>query len=146
MAWVRAEREVSASPRLVFRLYTNMAKSIKVEPKKRGRPATGKDPLMGFRASPVMRASVVKWAENQPDKPTLSESIRRLVELGLTVKTKSAPSERQRAALADLASKAIDSLTVGTADSDEKASRKRRLIKGPEEFRDVRVDRPSRKI
>jgi hypothetical protein len=122
-----------------------MAKSIKVEPKKRGRPATGKDPLMGFRASPVMRASVVKWAENQPDKPTLSESIRRLVELGLTVKTKSAPSERQRAALADLASKAIDSLTVGTADSDERASRKRRLIKGPEEFRDVRVDRPNRK-
>ena len=122
-----------------------MAKSIKVEPKKRGRPATGKDPLMGFRASPVMRASVVKWAENQPDKPTLSESIRRLVELGLTVKTKSAPSDRQRAALADLASKAIDSLTVGTADSDEKASRKRRLIKGPEEFRGVRVDRPSRK-
>ena len=122
-----------------------MAKPIKVEPKKRGRPATGKDPLMGFRASPVMRASVVKWAENQPDKPTLSESIRRLVELGLTVKTKSAPSERQRAALADLASKAIDSLTVGTADSDEKASRKRRLIKGPEEFREVRVDRPGKK-
>ena len=53
---------------------------------------------MGFRASPLMRASVVKWAENQPDKPTLSKSIRRLVELGLTVKTKSAPSERQRAA------------------------------------------------
>jgi hypothetical protein len=61
-----------------------------------------------------------------------------LVELGLTVKTKSAPSERQRAALADLASKAIDSLTVGTAESDVKASRKRRLLKGPEEFRDVR--------
>lgn len=122
-----------------------MAKSIKVEPKKRGRPATGKDPLMGFRASPVMRASVVKWAENQPDKPTLSESIRRLVELGLTVKTKSAPSERQRAALADLASKAIDSLTVGTAESDVKASRKRRLLKGPEEFRDVRVDRSTAK-
>ena len=119
-----------------------MAKSIKVEPKKRGRPATGKDPLMGFRASPVMRASVVKWAENQPDKPTLSESIRRLVELGLTVKTKSAPSERQRAALADLASKAIDSLTAGTPDNNEKTSRKRRLIKGPEEFREVRVDRP----
>ena len=122
-----------------------MPKSTKVEPKKRGRPATGKDPLMGFRASPVMRASVVKWAENQPDHPSLSEAIRRLVELGLTVKTKSPPSERQRAALADLASKAIDSLTVGTADSDEKASRKRRLIKGPEEFREVRVDRPGKK-
>jgi len=100
---------------------------------------------MGFRASPVMRASVVRWAENQPDKPTLSEAIRRLVELGLTVKTKSPPSERQRAALADLASKAIDSLTVGTADSDEKASRKRRMIKGTEEFRKARVDRPGKK-
>jgi hypothetical protein len=65
-----------------------MAKSIKVEPKKRGRPATGKDPLMGFRASPTMRASVVRWAENQPDTPTLSEAIRRLVELGLKVKGK----------------------------------------------------------
>jgi hypothetical protein len=68
-----------------------MAKSIKVKPKKRGRPATGKDPLMGFRASPEMRASVVRWAENQPDTPSLSEAIRRLVELGLTV---SSPKER----------------------------------------------------
>jgi hypothetical protein len=53
--------------------------------------------------------------------------------------------KRQRAALADLASKAIDSLTVGTVDGDEKASRKRRLIKGPEEFREHRVDLPKAK-
>jgi len=63
-----------------------MAKSIKVKPKKRGRPATGKDPLVGFRASPEMRASVVRWAEDQPDQPTLSEAIRRLVEIGLKAK------------------------------------------------------------
>ncbi|HEV3138491.1 MAG TPA: hypothetical protein VGZ26_11320 [Pirellulales bacterium] len=55
-----------------------------------------------------------------------------------------APSERQRAALADLASKAIDSLKVEAPD-DEKASRKRRLIKGPEEFREDRVDLPKAK-
>jgi hypothetical protein len=61
-----------------------MKKSIKAKPKKqRGRPATGKDPMMGLRASPVLRASIVKWAEDQPDKPNLSEAIRRLVELGL---------------------------------------------------------------
>jgi hypothetical protein len=70
-----------------------------------------------------------------------SDSIRRLVELGLTMKTRSVPSERKRAALADLASKAIDSLKVEAPD-DEKASRKRRLIKGPEEFRKDRVDLP----
>jgi hypothetical protein len=60
-----------------------MKKSIKVKPKKRGRPATGKDPLMGFRAPPDIRASIVRWAELQPDNPSLSEAIRRLVELGL---------------------------------------------------------------
>jgi hypothetical protein len=122
-----------------------MKKARTVKQKVMGRPRTGIRPLMGFRADPAIRAAIVRWAENQSDTPSLSEAIRRLVELGLTVKTKSAPSERQRAALADLASKAIDSLTVGTADSDEKASRKRRLIKGPEEFQQVRVDRPKPK-
>jgi hypothetical protein len=43
-----------------------------------------------------------------------------------------------------LAAKAIDSLTVEAPD-DERASRKQRLIKGPEEFREVRVDRPKGK-
>jgi hypothetical protein len=70
-----------------------------------------------------------------------SEAIRRLVELDLTVKrTKSAPSERQRAALADLASRAIDSLTVSKPNNGEKASRKRRLTKWHEEIREARVE------
>lgn len=98
-----------------------MAKSITVKPKKRGRPATGKDPLMGFRAAPVMRASVVRWAENQPDKPSLSEAIRRLVELGLTVKTKVRPAGRLSAALvADLAAETIDSLMVADRPKQKK--------------------------
>ena len=131
-----------------------MAKStiIGSSKKKRGRPAlyegsNGKGaPQIGLRLPPDDLAAVDAWIAKRKE-PDLSrpEAIRRLVELGLTVKTKSAPSERQRAALADLAAKAIDSLTVGTADSDEKASRKRRLLKGPEEFRAVKVDRPSRK-
>jgi hypothetical protein len=95
-----------------------------------------------MRLSDEFIAKVDAWAEKRDDQPGRTEAIRRLVELGLTVKTRSAPSERQRAALADLASKAIDSLTAGTPDNNEKASRKRRLIKGPEEFREVRVDLP----
>ena len=124
-----------------------MKKSISVNKKSRGRPKKkgGVHPVTAVRLSPEAGVAVDQWATRQDDKPSRSEAIRRLVELGLTVKTKSAPSERQRAALADLASKAIDSLTVRTADSDEKASRKRRLIKGPEEFREVRVDRPGKK-
>jgi hypothetical protein len=123
-----------------------MAKSIKVKPKKRGRPATGKDPLMAFRASPVMRASVVKWAENQSDQPTLSEAIRRLVELGLKAKTDGRrASEGQKLRAREMAGKTIDHMTDQTAHPDDQASRKHRLLKGPEEFREARVDRPKRK-
>jgi hypothetical protein len=122
-----------------------MKKTRTVKQKVIGRPRTGITPLIGFRADSVTRTAIIKWAENQPDKPTLSESIRRLVELGLAVRPKSVPSERQRFAFADLASKTIDSLTAETPDSNEKANRKRRLIKGPEEFREVRVDRPKSK-
>jgi metal-responsive CopG/Arc/MetJ family transcriptional regulator len=100
--------------------------------------------VTAIRLSAELRATVDKWAAKQDDTPGRSEAIRRLVELGLTVKKRSMPSERQRTALADLAAKAIDSLTVEAPD-DERASRKQRLIKGPEEFRGVRVDRPKRK-
>jgi len=89
--WLGLEpgRKFAASPRLAFRLNHYSLMSIKAKPKKRrGRPATGRDPMMGFRASPVLRASIVKWAEYQPDIPSLSEATRRLVELGLKAKTK----------------------------------------------------------
>jgi hypothetical protein len=71
------------------------------------------------------------------------KAIRRLVELGLTVKERPKQSSPVRAERAkDLAAKVIDSLTPHSAtDVEEKASRKRRLLKGPEEFREVRVAR-----
>jgi hypothetical protein len=146
--------------------------SIKAKPKKRrGRPATGRDPMMGFRAAPTLRASIVNWAENQPDLPTLSEATRRLVEIGLTVKTKARSTGRPRAALvADLAAGTIDSLPpkpiakpgrraraqelardaiekMGdpTASLEERDQRRRRLTKGPTEFRGARVDQPKAK-
>lgn len=121
-----------------------MGKSISASTKRRGRPVTtGTGTTIGVRMLDDRIAALDAWIAKQKE-PELSrpEAIRRLVELGLTVKTRSAPSERQRATLADLASKAIDSLTAGTPDNNEKTSRKRRLIKGPEEFREVRADRP----
>jgi antitoxin component of RelBE/YafQ-DinJ toxin-antitoxin module len=112
--------------------------SIKAKPKKRGRPATGRDPMMGFRAAPVLRASIVKWAENQPDIPTLSEATRRLVELGLTVKSAVRPTAKAAARAAELAAKAIDEHADMSAPSTERESRKNRLLKGPSVFWDVR--------
>jgi hypothetical protein len=122
-----------------------MKRARSVKQKVMGRPKTGTTPLMGFRADPETRAAIIRWAEQQPDQPTVSEAIRRLVELGLTVRTepkhdlKQTPTARHARAN-ELAAQAIDRISSGSSDNDQKASGKRRLIKGPEEFREVRLD------
>lgn len=117
--------------------------STRAKPIKRRSPATGRDPTVGFRAAPVLRAAIVKWAEAQPDLPSLPEATRRLVELGLTVKAEGRrTSDGQKLRAREMAGKAIDEMTDATATSDDQATRKKRLLRGPEEFREVRVDRP----
>ncbi|WP_338830642.1 hypothetical protein [Bradyrhizobium sp. 27S5] len=67
----------------------------------------------------------------------------------MTVPTKPLPDEREdqqgredpKQRARELASKAIDKVTDPTASPDDQASRKRKLIKGPEEFQKVRRDR-----
>jgi hypothetical protein len=92
-----------------------VAKSIRHIPKKkrRGRPPTG-----GRREGLLVRLEAAQfdaldaWISRQ-DEPNLSrpEAIRRLIELGLTAKTKAKPTGRVRAALvADLAAETIDPL------------------------------------
>ena len=57
----QAERTVNAAACQTsdFRLHPkNMAKSIKARPKKRGRPATGKDPLYGVRIPDELMADI----------------------------------------------------------------------------------------
>jgi hypothetical protein len=119
-----------------------MRKTTRVKQKVMGRPRTGITPLMGFRADPVVRASIVRWAENQPDQPTLSEAIRRLVELGLKVKTPARPVSKpgRKLRAQQLATKAIAKIIDPTASPDEQAQRWRLLTKGPIEFREARVD------
>jgi hypothetical protein len=119
--------------------------SIKAKPKKkRGRPATGRDPMMGFRAAPVLRASIVRWAELQPDMPTLSEATRRLVEIALEKSAKKEGTPNKLRA-AELAAKTIEKIIDPAAPPVERAQRRRRLTKGPLEFREDRVDLPKAK-
>ena len=85
-------------------------------------------------------------SDKQADRPSRSEAVRRLVELGLTVKTRGRQSsEDQKLRARAIAGKTIDRLSDETARADDQADRKRHLLKGPEEFREVRVDRPKRK-
>jgi len=75
-----------------------------------------------------------------------SDAFRRIVELGLTVKTTAKPPSPARAARAkELASKAIDKMIDPGAPPEEQAQRRRRLTKGPMEFREARVDQPKAK-
>lgn len=65
-----------------------MAKSITVVPKKRGRPATGKDPLLTVRAPPHLLEAIDAWAAKA--ELARSEAVRQLIEAGLkSIKTRS---------------------------------------------------------
>ena len=83
-------------------------------------------------------AEVEAWAT--ANDATRSAAIRRLLELGLTVRVK--PTQLNATRAKELAAKVIDNLADGAASADDRASRKSRLLKGPEEFREARVDRP----
>lgn len=100
---------------------------------------------MGFPATSVVRASIVRWAENQPDKPTLSEALRRIVEIGLNMKRPTKDdTENKKARAKELAGSTIDRMSDATASADDNVARKGRLMKGPEEFVEARVDRRKR--
>ena len=86
MARVRAGAEVATFPSACFYGRPKiMKKSIKVDQKKkRGRPATGRDPMVSSRIPEATVSAVDNWAQH--NETTRSDAIRRLVELGLKAK------------------------------------------------------------
>jgi hypothetical protein len=87
---------------------------------------------------------VEAWAAR--NNATRSEAIRSLVELGLAgsrpIKER---SPKAAAKATDMASQQIDALADSSATHEERQQRKRRLLKGPTEFRDIREDLPKPK-
>ena len=93
---------------------------------------------------PGLIAEVEAWAA--ANETSRSDAFRRLVELGLTVRTKSKQATSERAARAkELAAKAIEKISDPTASQEERTQRRRRLTRGPQEFREDRVDLPETK-
>ena len=94
--------------------------------------------MTAIRLSPEIRKSVDTWAKKQTNKPSRSEAVRRLLEQALaaggpaTRTDQAAPAARAER----MAGEQIDRML---ADSDQsravKANRKKRLLKGPAEFR-----------
>jgi len=68
------------------------------------------------------------------------------VVLGKPIRPKRKQAPAARAARAkELASSAIATMTDPSVPAEERAQRRHRLIKGPEEFQELRVDRPKAK-
>jgi metal-responsive CopG/Arc/MetJ family transcriptional regulator len=122
-----------------------MAKSINVKRKKRGRPATGTDPLIGVRLPPKLIEAIDSWARRE-GVASRSEAIRRMIEHTLADRqpqkkrsTKSASKARE------MAGQEVDRLTDRSLTDEERERRKRRLTKGPSEFRELRDDQSKQK-
>jgi Ribbon-helix-helix protein, copG family len=89
---------LSLFPARVFLYYVLMVKSIIVIRKKRGRPATGQDPVMAVRLPQGLIERIEEWMK-ACDARSRSDAIRQLIELGLdrsVVKTTQPKKPRQQ--------------------------------------------------
>jgi len=120
--------------------------------KKSDRPEAGRELTMAIRFPSKLRGAIIKWAENQQDVPQIPEAVRRLVKRGLasdqpesaSKSSKRNSSSNQRTRASEMAGKAIDAMIDKSATTEDKVYRKRRLVKGPDEFQTLRADRQKR--
>jgi translation initiation factor IF-3 len=98
------------------------------------------------RLEPAQFEALDGWIKKH-DVASRPEAIRRLVEIGLKVKTPARPVSKpgRRLRAQELATKAIEKIIDPTAPPEERAQRRRRLTKGPPEFREDRADLPKAK-
>lgn len=99
---------------------------------------------LDVRMSPDELNSLDAWINTQPaPRPSRTEAIRRIVEEALSRNTR---SKKSAAKAREMAGQEIDrrldeaSIPAG----EERARRKRRLTKGPSEFREIRGDVPTK--
>jgi hypothetical protein len=113
----------------------------------RGRPVTtGTGTLVGVRCLDDFLSRIDAWRDKQEGEVSRPDAIRRLAELELA---RARPARKSGAKpgprASEMAGQAIDKVSDESATDDERASRKRRLLKGPKEFRDMRGDLPKAK-
>ncbi len=128
-----------------------MRKSSRDIPKKkRGRPASGgRGEGVLVRLQPDRLAAIDAWITRQTAPMTRPEAIRAMLDAVLVIVSND-PSEKpkarkQAARASEMASQTIERKLDPKMPEEERAQRRRRLTKGPPEFRDVRVDRPKAK-
>ena len=129
-----------------FRVNTVLMKRQTVITKKRRGPApTGKGTLVGVRLQPDRLSAVDAWIARQTAPMTRPEAIRAMLDAVLVIVSND-PSEKpkarkQAARASEMASQTIERKLDPKMPEEERDERWRRLTKGPQEFREVRVDR-----
>jgi hypothetical protein len=126
-----------------MRKYDNIKKPIR----KRS-AVTGQ--LVGVRLQVDQLKSIDTWAAKQVPPVTRPEAIRGMIDAMLRILVKDPGEEPAKEAAnskraQELAAHAIDKMSDDLASAVDRAGRKRRLTKGPPEFREDRVDLPKAK-
>jgi len=133
-----------------FRVNTVLMKRQTVITKKRRGPApTGKGTLVGVRLQPDRLSAVDAWIARQTAPMTRPEAIRAMLDAVLVI-VSNHPSEKpkarkQAARASEMAAQTIERKLDPAVPEEERAQRRRRLTKGPPEFREDRVDLPKAK-
>jgi hypothetical protein len=116
--------------------------------RKPGRPkgsgTTGIGTLIGVRAHGHFLRAVDNWRLLQQVPPARAAAVRRLAEIGLESERPRAArrpiSKRAASKASQMAGHEIDRLSDQSVAPEERARRKRRLLKGPRELRELRDD------
>jgi hypothetical protein len=130
-----------------IRLSVVMAKSESLVRKKKSRKPPGVGALMiAVRVAPAELPAIDAWIKAQPSpRPTRAEAIGRLAQIALArLRPVGRRSNKSATRASDMAGQAIDHLGEHAATDEVRAHRKRRLLKGPSEFRGMREDLPTK--
>jgi hypothetical protein len=120
-----------------------MAKLLSRTKTKPGRPR--KDPTsIHLTLLPKQLSLLDNWISKQPDDLSRPEAIRRIVDRALG---SSEPRHEKRKAqkASELAGRVVEHIVDKSMPVEEQERRKRALIRGPREFRDIREDLPKPK-
>jgi hypothetical protein len=125
-----------------------MAKSKSVDHRKKSHQRAHAAALVIAARIPHAELALIDaWIKAQAaPRPTRAEALRRLSQIALArLRPAGRLSEASTTRASDMASEAIDRLGEHAATDEVRAQRKRRLLKGPSEFREMRGDLPTRK-
>lgn len=101
--------------------------------------------ILAVRCHEALLTKLDGWRHAQSDTPTRAIAIRRLAESALAGTSTGQRSRGSKRKAAEMAEQAIDPLGNHGVSDKERAGRKRRLIRGPQEFRHLRRHQPKAK-